>query len=69
MYMYHGFFSDFHEVKKVKVGLPVSHDPHSYEHIQWKVRPHQLNPFIPNVFSIEFYFKAITSVEHNHLPR
>ena len=29
--------SDWHEVKKIKIGLPVPHDPHSYEFIQWKV--------------------------------
>ncbi|XP_038049802.1 tubulinyl-Tyr carboxypeptidase 2-like [Patiria miniata] len=27
----------FHMVKKVKVGLPVSHDPHSFEQIQWQM--------------------------------
>ncbi|XP_070569626.1 tubulinyl-Tyr carboxypeptidase 1-like [Ptychodera flava] len=26
----------WHSVKKVKIGLPVSHDPHSYETINWK---------------------------------
>ncbi|XP_077869740.1 tubulinyl-Tyr carboxypeptidase 1-like [Saccoglossus kowalevskii] len=26
----------WHTVKKCKVGLPVSHDPHSYEQIHWK---------------------------------
>ncbi|CAH1792343.1 unnamed protein product, partial [Owenia fusiformis] len=26
----------WHEIKKVKIGLPVSHDPHSYEHIEWR---------------------------------
>lgn len=26
----------WHEVKKIKIGLPVPHDPHSYEFIQWK---------------------------------
>ncbi|XP_052769467.1 tubulinyl-Tyr carboxypeptidase 2-like isoform X3 [Mya arenaria] len=26
----------WHDVKKIKIGLPVSHDPHSYEFIQWK---------------------------------
>ncbi|XP_022089017.1 vasohibin-2-like [Acanthaster planci] len=26
----------FHTVKKVKIGLPVSHDPHSFEQIQWR---------------------------------
>ena len=24
-------------MKKIKIGLPVPHDPHSYEFIQWKV--------------------------------
>ena len=32
------FPSDFHDVKKAKVGLPVPHDAHSYETINWKVR-------------------------------
>lgn len=26
----------WHDVKKIKIGLPVPHDPHSYECIQWK---------------------------------
>ncbi|XP_071485633.1 tubulinyl-Tyr carboxypeptidase 2-like [Diadema antillarum] len=26
----------WHIVKKVKVGLPISHDPHSFEQIQWR---------------------------------
>ncbi|XP_052269429.1 tubulinyl-Tyr carboxypeptidase 1-like [Dreissena polymorpha] len=26
----------WHDVKKIKIGLPISHDPHSYEFIQWK---------------------------------
>lgn len=26
----------WHEVKKIKIGLPVPHDSHSYEFIQWK---------------------------------
>ncbi|KAL4238179.1 Tubulinyl-Tyr carboxypeptidase 1 [Mactra antiquata] len=26
----------WHDVKKIKIGIPVSHDPHSYEFIQWK---------------------------------
>lgn len=26
----------WHDVKRVKVGLPAPHDPHSYEFIQWK---------------------------------
>ena len=30
--------TDWHDVKKIKIGLPVSHDPHSYEFVQWKVK-------------------------------
>ncbi|XP_071795633.1 tubulinyl-Tyr carboxypeptidase 2-like [Asterias amurensis] len=26
----------WHTVRKVKIGLPVSHDPHSFEQIQWR---------------------------------
>ncbi|XP_053372618.1 tubulinyl-Tyr carboxypeptidase 1-like isoform X2 [Mercenaria mercenaria] len=26
----------WHDVKKIKIGLPIPHDPHSYEFIQWK---------------------------------
>ncbi|CAG2215043.1 VASH [Mytilus edulis] len=26
----------YHEVKKMKIGLPAPHDPHSYEFINWK---------------------------------
>ncbi|XP_060559520.1 tubulinyl-Tyr carboxypeptidase 1-like isoform X2 [Ruditapes philippinarum] len=26
----------WHDVKKIKIGLPISHDPHSYEFINWK---------------------------------
>lgn len=26
----------WHEIKKIKIGLPVQHNPHSYEFIQWK---------------------------------
>ncbi|XP_064624154.1 tubulinyl-Tyr carboxypeptidase 1-like isoform X2 [Lineus longissimus] len=26
----------WHEVKKVKIGLPIPHDPHSYEQVSWK---------------------------------
>lgn len=29
--------TDWHDVKKIKIGLPIPHDPHSYEFIQWKV--------------------------------
>ena len=35
-------FSDFHQVKRVKVGLPIVHDSHSYESIVWKVREHRM---------------------------
>lgn len=31
------FISVMHDVKKVKVGMPIPHDPHSYEFINWKV--------------------------------
>ena len=30
--------SDWHDLRKVKVGMPVSHDQHSYEMVNWKVR-------------------------------
>ncbi|XP_069116785.1 tubulinyl-Tyr carboxypeptidase 2-like isoform X3 [Argopecten irradians] len=36
-----------HEVKKVKVGLPVPHDPHSYEFINWKALTINMNKLSP----------------------
>lgn len=33
----------YHTVKKVKVGLPIIHDPHSYEVINWKALMVSLN--------------------------
>lgn len=31
-------FVDCHEVRKVKIGLCVTHDAHSFESISWKVK-------------------------------
>lgn len=43
--------TDWHDVKKIKIGLPASHDPDSYEFIQWKVTLSS-----PVKFSLLFYF-------------
>jgi hypothetical protein len=33
----HKLIADWHELRKAKVGFPISHDQHSYEIINWKV--------------------------------
>ncbi|KAJ8308834.1 hypothetical protein KUTeg_013708 [Tegillarca granosa] len=37
---YHKYW---HELKKVKIGLPIPHDPHSYEFINWKALTLSMN--------------------------
>ena len=46
---------DFHQVKKVKVGLPIVHDSHSYEGIIWKVNSIVSYFFLWTLNKVHFY--------------